>query len=355
MGRNISTEIKAGKPKAQAVAIAFSTLMTACGVKSDKKLTPKEIVARSGGDEEKSQRKTRDGTGARFGGGFESKKHVSSVGGGNFNEDFADHFGKGKWHRLTLADMKKYPELVDEFLDLLKSTYAKIGGSATIKGPADLLNGEITVFEAIDLDADPQADAIRLGREKSAGIKGVASAQDGSPEAKKAVLDKTAKELKTQGFYAEMSDALAHIMLTKYGAPSVNKQEDVEKVLGKKVEWVGKRPDGKYPDHAGWYIRTIGGTGPDNKGGEKHMKILLGKPRGVSESTPRFAALFEKFGIDFRANGTPRGTGISPSASGTPDASMGRFRAFSSGGEIVSGDGRTQITKVNPYRRKQRR
>ena len=107
------------------------------------------------------------------------------------------------------------------------------------------------------------------------------AAQDGGAEAKKAILDKAGRELKTAGFYSEMSDALAHIMLTKYGAPSIDDQATVEKVLGKKVQWVGAHPKGKYPDHPGWYIRKLGG-----EGGKEHMKILLGKPK-VSESRGR--------------------------------------------------------------------
>ena len=46
MGRNVAREIKAGKDKSQASAIGYSTLKKACGVTTDKKLTPKEIVAR---------------------------------------------------------------------------------------------------------------------------------------------------------------------------------------------------------------------------------------------------------------------------------------------------------------------
>lgn len=46
LGKNIGAEIRAGKPKDQAVAIGLSTLRKSCGVESDKKLTPSEIVAR---------------------------------------------------------------------------------------------------------------------------------------------------------------------------------------------------------------------------------------------------------------------------------------------------------------------
>lgn len=46
MQRNVRREVKAGKSQAQAAAIGYSTLKKACGVTTDRKLTPKEIVAR---------------------------------------------------------------------------------------------------------------------------------------------------------------------------------------------------------------------------------------------------------------------------------------------------------------------
>ena len=48
VGRNISAEIKAGKPQQQAIAIALSVLKRSCGVDDDRKMTPKQIVAAGG-------------------------------------------------------------------------------------------------------------------------------------------------------------------------------------------------------------------------------------------------------------------------------------------------------------------
>lgn len=67
------------------------------------------------------------------------------------------------------------------------------------------------------------------------------------------------EKLNTQGNYAEMSGAIAHIMISRHNVPFVDNQEDVEKILGKKVEWIGAHPEGKYPKHPGWYKRKIGG------------------------------------------------------------------------------------------------
>jgi DNA polymerase III epsilon subunit-like protein len=63
-----------------------------------------------------------------------------------------------------------------------------------------------------------------------------------------------------------------------YHAPFVDNKEDVEKTLNKKVRWLGKHPEGKYPGYDGWYSRDIGG--------HREMKILLGNPPGVESKTP---------------------------------------------------------------------
>jgi len=58
----------------------------------------------------------------------------------------------------------------------------------------------------------------------------------------------------------------------------VDNQEDVQKVLGKEITWLGNHPEGKYPDYNGWYSRQIGES--------EEIKILLGRPSGVKAVTP---------------------------------------------------------------------
>jgi len=185
-------------------------------------------------------------------------------------ESFNDLYSPGKWHDMSVADLKKDPKLAKEFFDLIAKAYSKIGGHLKLKSPASLLGGEVNLFQAIDIDNDGEVDALKVYKKKSAGMKSVGMGHDGSAAGKQAAIAKSAKSLKSTGFYAEMSDAIAHIMITRHGVKSVNSHKRVEKVLGKKVEWVGAHPDGKYPDHAGWYYRAIGG--------KKKLKILLGKP-----------------------------------------------------------------------------
>ena len=75
------------------------------------------------------------------------------------------------------------------------------------------------------------------------------------------------------GSIAEMSGKIAHIMITRHGVPAVTSKEEVESMLGKPVEWIGRHPEDKYAsrygeEYEGWYSRSIGGG--------SHMKILLG-------------------------------------------------------------------------------
>ena len=116
-------------------------------------------------------------------------------------------------------------------------------------------------------------DLIMFGEKTSFGIKFTGVGHDGESDSKKAYLDSRGKALNTSGFYGEVSGKLAAILMGKYGATSVNNKEDVEKVLGKPVEWNGKNPEDASAKGDGWYTRDIGGT--------KHAKILLGKPKSI--------------------------------------------------------------------------
>jgi hypothetical protein len=182
---------------------------------------------------------------------------------------FRKKYGAGKW--VNLPSLKGDPKTAKELYKLVHNAYKKIGGHLKVKSPMDLMGGKITVISAIDLDTDTEPDAVKLGKRKTGGIKSIGMGHDGSSAAKKAVVAKSAQDLKTRGFYAEMSDAIAHIMLTKHHIKSVNSEKTVRKILkGKDIEWVGAHPTGKYPKHPGWYYRVIGGS--------RHLKIMLGMP-----------------------------------------------------------------------------
>ena len=186
-------------------------------------------------------------------------------------QDFFDQFGvKDKWVKLGPQDLIKNPKLADELFWMLSVAYRDIGGHLKFKTINDLFDGRL-VFHAIDVDQDPQSDAAKFFKKKPAGLKSVGLGHDGTPKAKDAAIKKSAQLLKKRGYFGEMSGAIAHIMLTKYGVQSVNDEKVVRSALkGKKIEWLGQHPQGKYPNNPGWYNRAIGG--------KKILKIMVGLP-----------------------------------------------------------------------------
>ena len=127
-------------------------------------------------------------------------------------------------------------------------------------------------MQAADIDEDPEPDFFRGGKMRNGRYKLGIVGHDGSKAAIQKYLEQSAEKLKS-GAIAEMSGAIAHIMITRYGVPAVTSKEEVESMLGKPVEWIGRHPEEKrasrYGDtHEGWYNRSIGGS--------SHMKILLG-------------------------------------------------------------------------------
>jgi len=181
---------------------------------------------------------------------------------------------KNKKHTLKAKDfggISSGKDLSQELFDLIEPTYRSIGGHANIKSPKDIPGKKIDNWFAVDIDDDPEPDIVIGTKNKKGGSKSVVSASDGSPEAKKAMVKIKADELKTKGHFAEVSGGIAHVLIKYHNSPFVDNKEDVEKVLGKQIEWVGENPNGVYPTHKGWYNRKIGG--------ESHMKIMLGKPK----------------------------------------------------------------------------
>lgn len=168
-------------------------------------------------------------------------------------------------------------DLDDEIFDLIQTAYADVElepgtyGNAKVRSPSDLPAG-YTVMQAADIDDDPEPDFFRGGKMRGGRYKLGIVGHDGSKAAIQKYLEQSAEKLKA-GAIAEMSGAIAHIMITRYGVPAVTSQEEVEAMLGKPVEWIGKHPEEKRAErygtsHEGWYNRSIGGS--------SHMKILLG-------------------------------------------------------------------------------
>lgn len=177
---------------------------------------------------------------------------------------------KNKWVDLSDTDIKKDSNLADELFDLVDTTYKGIGGHVNFQTSKDF-PGKVKDWKAVDIDDDPEPDVVFADKQKGGNNKSVLTATDGSKEAKKVMLDQKVKDLNTKGNIAEVSDALAHVLITRYKVPFVNDEQKVRDILQKDIKWVGENPNGKYPGYDGWYERILGD-------GKPHLKIMVGTP-----------------------------------------------------------------------------
>jgi hypothetical protein len=167
-------------------------------------------------------------------------------------------FEKNQWVNLT--DDEK-DEFAEELFDLINTAYAPIGGHPNYKSPADIIGAERDAdYMVIDLDDDPEFDALKVSKKKEFGNKSVAMGHDGSAEAKRAAINITVLLLKQPGYFVEVSGKLKDILQSK-GAPIITDEKIIRKILkGKDIEM---NDDGSYQREIGGKIFT---------------KILMGKP-----------------------------------------------------------------------------
>ena len=183
---------------------------------------------------------------------FDLKKYLAE---GRLFEDFP----KNKWVYLT-QDEKE--EFAIELFNLIDNAYASIGGHPNYKSPSDVMGAERgSDYMVIDLDDDPEFDAVKVSKKRTAGNKSVAMGHDGTKPAKSAAVNITALLLKQPGHFVEVSGVLKDILKAK-GAPIVTDEDIIRKVLkGKEIEL---NDDGSYQ-------REIGG--------KVFTKMLMGKPK----------------------------------------------------------------------------
>ena len=174
------------------------------------------------------------------------------------NNPLLEELPKGQWVDLSSDEKTEYAK---DIFDLINTAYAPIGGNINYKSAADVLGAESDAdYEVVNIDDDPEPDALISYKEKDAGKKITALGHDGEPVSKSKSLNKMASLLKEPGYYLEVSGKLQDILLAK-GAPVVKDKDLIQKVLkGKTLEF----------NEDGTYQRFIGG--------EKHTKTLLGKP-----------------------------------------------------------------------------
>lgn len=169
-----------------------------------------------------------------------------------------EEFPKDKWIGLNNKEKAEY---ANDIFDLINTAYAPIGGNINYKSAADVLGAEGDAdYEVINIDADPEPDAVSAYKKTPSGNKLTALGHDGSSQAKSKTINHYADLLRQKGYYLEVSGKIKDILLSK-GAPVVSDPELIKKVLkGKSIEL----------NDDGTYQRFIGG--------QKHTKILLGKP-----------------------------------------------------------------------------
>lgn len=174
-----------------------------------------------------------------------------------------------KWLKIN---PKRHPELSNEFYELIKIAYSTIGGHKKVTTPSDVFKDpEWNYWEGVDIHDSPDFDVIIWGKKTKYGIKFSGVGHDGKKDSKKFYLNHKISDLNKNGFFGEVSDKLAAILIGKHNVPVVNSEADVEKVLGKNITWHGKHPTDPSMPGDGWYTRTLGG--------KPHTKILVGKPK----------------------------------------------------------------------------
>jgi hypothetical protein len=174
------------------------------------------------------------------------------------NNPLLEELPKGQW---TDLDKKETEEYSGDIFDLINTAYASIGGNLNYSSASDVTGAEGDAdYEVIDIDDDPEIDAVVVSKKKESGKKLAAMGHDGSSIAKSKTINKQADLLKTPGNFVEVSGKIKDILLAK-GVPVVTDKDTIEKVMKGKA--MNIQDDGSY-------TRYIGG--------KETNKILLGKP-----------------------------------------------------------------------------
>ena len=164
---------------------------------------------------------------------------------------------ENNWRPLSTSEIENEK---DELFDLINRAYAPLGGHPNVTNPNDIKSAGDN-YAVVDLDDDPENDATVTYKNRAGGQKLVAMGHDGSKPARSAAVAKTVSDLNKNGYYIEVSGKILDILKAK-GVEIVDDEEMVTSVLkGKSIVW----------HYDGTYTRIIGG--------QKHRKVLMGKPK----------------------------------------------------------------------------
>jgi hypothetical protein len=173
-------------------------------------------------------------------------------------EETNPDIGFGKWKKVKGSVLQKYK---DEVLALIQNAYKDIGGHPNYKSASDISTADAQAWELINLDDDPDIDAVNIAKKKKAGTKFVGLGHDGSKAAKSSVIKRKIDLLKKNGYYVEVSGRIFDI-LKSAGINIIDDERVVRSVLaGKDIKW----------NNDGTYSRKIGG--------KTHTKAMMGRPK----------------------------------------------------------------------------
>lgn len=177
-------------------------------------------------------------------------------------------YPKNRWFNIDNSKLSDDKELKDNLLRLIRVAYKEIGGHIKIENNPDKLY-DYSFKRALDYDNDNDIDVFIFGKKYKSYVKTSGVGHDGTYKSKKLYLDLLAKNIQNGKMFSASSKALAHILIKRYSLPYIDNKLDAEKILNKKVIWLGEHPEGKYPDYNGWFYIDILG--------KKEIKILFGK------------------------------------------------------------------------------
>ena len=161
---------------------------------------------------------------------------------------------KNSWKPISSDELK---DVENDILDLIQNAYGPIGGHPNYKSVGDLAGSD---YEVIDLDDDPEIDAVTVTKKRSGGTKYVGLGHDGSSQGKRGSIGRTVDKLGDSGTYIEASGKMADI-LSKANVTQVTDKDTISKALkGKEIEMQDN----------GSYTRYLGG--------KKYIKLMFGKP-----------------------------------------------------------------------------
>ena len=161
---------------------------------------------------------------------------------------------KNTWLPLSSVDVK---DLEADILNLINTAYDPIGGHPNYSSISDIAGSD---YEVIDLDDDPDIDAVTVTKERPGGTKHVGMGHDGTRPAKRSSVSHTINQLDILGNYIEASGKMADILKSAEVVQVTDKDTIQRALKGKAIEIFD---DGSYSRYLG---------------GKKYRKLMFGKP-----------------------------------------------------------------------------